>query len=422
MIFAEESQPDLFQQLLALLAAIVMPVWNDLILLIPIVLVVLVVIYLIYTLWQWRRNSARNKPRLIARYAGSPPPGVHLPGPARWVAVVPVAIALIFFGVLFWWVWIAVGLIVGIIAAWGWVSDAGREWDRTTLAEASGGHLGAGSMPAGALTAGASSAVAIMPAGGALVPAGEAALAVPEQREPPPGVHLPGPSPWPFFAPIALMVLFYGVIFSPALIVGGIVLGAIAAVGWLLDANREWRSTEVVGHAVPRTRDPRAVWPRRLVWVFFWVIVVSVIVAGLPAIGNFLAGLAPGPASPSQVAVPAKPEISASSAVSFDTKTLIVPAGRPFELVFHNKNEGVPHNVEIANGPDLATTYFAGERITGVRDITYQVPVLAPGNYYFLCIVHPNMNGTVEAVPEAGAGGSPQGPPGSAPSPSATAP
>src|SRR6187397_2863325 len=112
MIFAEESQPDLFQQLLALLAAIIMPVWNDLIGLIPIVLVVLVVIYLIYTLWQWRRNAARNRPRLIPRYAGSAPPGVHLPGPSRWVAVVPVSIALIFFGVLFWWVWIAIGLIV----------------------------------------------------------------------------------------------------------------------------------------------------------------------------------------------------------------------------------------------------------------------------------------------------------------------
>jgi plastocyanin len=147
-----------------------------------------------------------------------------------------------------------------------------------------------------------------------------------------------------------------------------------------------------------------------------------VIVAGLPAIGNFVAGLAPGPASPSPVAVPAKPEISASSALSFDTKTLIVPAGRPFELVFHNNNDGVPHNVEIANGPDLATTYFAGERITGVTDITYQVSDLAPGNYYFLCIVHPNMNGTVEAIPEAGPGGVPARPPPPASSPSATAP
>ena len=61
MIFAEEStSPDLFQQLLALLQAIIMPVWNDLIQLIPLVLVLVVVAYLLFTLWQWRTNSSRN--------------------------------------------------------------------------------------------------------------------------------------------------------------------------------------------------------------------------------------------------------------------------------------------------------------------------------------------------------------------------
>ena len=85
-------------------------------------------------------------------------------------------------------------------------------------------------------------------------------------------------------------------------------LGVIAAAGWLIDANREYSSTEAVGHAVPRTRDPRAVWPRRLVRVYFWVIVVSLVRGGLPAISNFLASLAPAPAGPTAVAVPAKPE------------------------------------------------------------------------------------------------------------------
>lgn len=434
MIFADETQPDLFQQLLALLQAIVMPVWNDLIALIPTLLVVMLVIYLIFTLWQWRRNSARNKPRLIPRYAGAPPPGVHLPGPARWVSVAALAMAVVILVVVLETIgkmpgppWgsllILLAIILPLVAFVGWLRDAMGEWQQTALADAGGGHLAAGTMAAGALTAGTSSAVALVPAEHALVATGgTAVIAAQQEREPPPGVHLPGPSPWPFFAPIALMVMFYGVIFSPALMFGGIVLGIIAAAGWLIDANREYNSTEAIGHAVPRTRDPRAAWPRRLVRVYFWVIVVSLVIAGLPAIGNFFAGLAPAPAGPTAVAVPAKPEISASSAVSFDTKTLIVPAGRPFELVFHNKNDGVPHNVEIANGPDLATTYFAGERITGVADITYQVPQLAPGNYYFLCIVHPNMNGTVQALPETGPGGGPSGPPAPAPSPSASAP
>jgi plastocyanin len=340
------------------------------------------------------------------------------------VAVVPVAIALIFFGILFWWVWIALGVIVGVIAAIGWLSDAMREWQQTEYGHAAAGHLTAGAA-AGALAAGSSSsAVAVVPAaGGALVPAGGAAIvAEVEERQPPPGVHMPGPSPWPFFAPIALMVIFYGVIFSPALIVGGIVMGVIAAAGWLLDASREYTSTEAVGHAVPRTRDPRAAWPRRLVPIYFAVVVLSLFVMAIPAIGQFLAGLAPPPPGETPVAVPAQPEISASTAVSFDTNTLIVPAGRAFQLVFHNNQDGVPHNVEIADGPDKTTIYFSGAQITGIDSITYQVPNLEAKNYFFFCVVHQNMNGTVEAIPEAGSGGGPEGPPVPGASPSAAAP
>jgi hypothetical protein len=135
MIFAEETQPDLFQQLLALLQAIVMPVWNDLIALIPIVLVVMLVIYLIYTLWQWRRNSARNKPRLIPRYAGAPPPGVHMPGPARWVSVAALAMAVVILVVVLETIgrmpgppWgtllVVVAIILPLVAFIGWLRDA----------------------------------------------------------------------------------------------------------------------------------------------------------------------------------------------------------------------------------------------------------------------------------------------------------
>ena len=434
MIFAEETtSPDLFQQLLALLQAIVMPVWNDLIALIPMLLVLVVVAYLLFTLWQWRTNSSRNTPRLIPRYAGSPPPGVHIPGPARWVAVAPLAMALIILLVVLAtigrmpgpplnYLLIGLAVLLALVSVIGWLRDAMGEWEQAEAGAHGGGHLAAGPAPAGALAAGPSSAVAVAPMGGALVPVGGAALvAEAEAQAPPPGVHMPGPSPWPFFAPIALMVIFYGVIFSPALIVGGVIMGVIAAAGWLLDASHEYTSTEAVGHAVPRTRDPRAAWPRRLVPIYAAVVAVSLFVALMPALGQFVAGLAPASPGASQVAVPAQPLISASSAVSFDTKNLVVPAGRDFELVFNNNNDGVPHNVEIADGPDKATIFFAGQQITGVASITYQVNNLEAGNYYFFCIVHPNMNGTVEAFPETGSSGASGAPP-PAPSSSAATP
>ena len=36
-----------------------------------------------------------------------------------------------------------------------------------------------------------------------------------------------------------------------------------------------------------------------------------------------------------------------------------------------------------------------GELITGPDEIQYEIPALDAGEYYFLCIVHPTMNGTV---------------------------
>ena len=37
-----------------------------------------------------------------------------------------------------------------------------------------------------------------------------------------------------------------------------------------------------------------------------------------------------------------------------------------------------------------------------MADVTYKVPAIEPGDYYFLCAVHENMNGTLQVRPEAG--------------------
>lgn len=415
-----EDQPDLFDRLLELLAALVMPVWGDLIVLIPIVLIVIMIVFLVWVVRLWRSAAPVNRPRLVPRFAGTPPPGIHLPGPSWWPFLAPIGIALALFGLIFNPTLIVVGVVIGLIPLAGWLRDANREWRQTELAASSAGSHGqlmAAAIPA-ALPSGTwrITPAAALPALASPAPAPVAAV-----RRPPPGVHMPGPSPWPFFAPIGIALLFYGLIFNPFLIVGGVVLGGIAAVGWLRDANREWRSTEVVGHAVPTYVDPVQAWPRRLLPLFAVVIAVSVLLAVLPALGGWLATLRPADATPTPLVVPAKPEIAASSATSFETNTLITPASRPFELVFHNRDDGVLHNVLMASGPDRATVYFDGEVITGPADVTYQVPTLEPGDYYFLCKIHPNMNGTLKAMPEPGPGGGPGGSPaqsgGASPSP-----
>ena len=431
-----EQEPDLFQQLFAFLEQLLIPDWNDLFLLIPYVLILGIVAFALYLAGRWRRAGGRNTPPLARRRPlGVPPAGVHLPGPSRWPFVAPIGLVLIFFALLlparddggavifpFNLPLLVVGLAVALVAVVGWLREAMRDWQRTDVghgadtAEAmawAAAHgvphaIDAGPAPLIALPSGPAGAAGFE--GGAVTLAGGALAA-----EPPAGVHLPGPSPWPFLAPIGLVIIFFGLILHPALVIGGLVLAAIAAAGWLREASREWRSTEQVGHAVPSTRDPLVAWPRRLVPVFAVVIVVSVAVALLPIAFGFLGGLTPPDATPTPIVVPARPEIGANNAISFDTRTLVVPAGRDFELVFNNNDPGVPHNVDIADSAARATIYLDGEIINGVASITYQVPALAEGDYYFLCKVHPNMNGTVLARPETGtpgAGGSP-GPGGS---------
>ncbi len=233
----------------------------------------------------------------------------------------------------------------------------------------------------------------------ALVPAEAAAY-----PEPPPGVHLPGPSPWPFFAPIAMAVVLLGVIFSSVLIVGGLILGGHRR-HRLVPRRRARVPLDRGASATPfhRRATRSGSWPGRLVPVFGAVIAISVLITLAPVGLSWLNSLTPARGhSDADRRAPAVPQISASTAVSFDTKLLIVPAGRPFELVFNNNQAGVPHNVDIADSAARNTLYFDGEMITGVATITYQVPALDPGDYYFLCRIHPNMNGTVRAILEAG--------------------
>jgi plastocyanin len=380
-----------------LLEQLLLPNWTDLIALLPWVLIALVVGYLAHTAWQWRKAGERNRSRVPRRLAGgAPPPGVHMPGPSRWPFVAPIGGALILFalvlagdgGLPFNPILMGLGLLVTFISFAGWLWDAMHEW-RTTAEGAHGGHGVALSQ---------STALALRPGRAALVPVTEPEFVA---VEPPPGVHMPGPSPWPFFAPIAATLILFGFIFSSFLILGGIVLFFIAAAGWLRDAGHEYRSTETLGHAVPETRDPSKAWPRRLVPLFAVVIAMSVLATLAPIGLGYLNGLTPASAGPSSAPVPANPEISASSAISFDVSTLVVPAARPFQLTFANNHDGVPHNVEIKTAAD-GETLFDGEEIAGVASVTYDVPAIPEGDYYFLCRIHPNMNGSLQSRPETG--------------------
>ena len=50
------------------------------------------------------------------------------------------------------------------------------------------------------------------------------------------------------------------------------------------------------------------------------------------------------------------------------------------------------YNIEIKDGG--GNVIFKGEIVTGVKTATYKVPALQPGQYPYLCTVHPTMTGT----------------------------
>ena len=82
----------------------------------------------------------------------------------------------------------------------------------------------------------------------------------------------------------------------------------------------------------------------------------------------------------------------------FVPSSLDVPAGEPLVVAFENEDDAVQHNVAIYTDDTAAESHFVGDLVEGPTTVTYDVPALDPGEYYFRCDVHPQMDGTLEAA------------------------
>jgi plastocyanin len=89
-------------------------------------------------------------------------------------------------------------------------------------------------------------------------------------------------------------------------------------------------------------------------------------------------------------------QISATG-IKFDQSEVTVAASAPFQIQFANNDAGTPHNVSIHQGGPTGPELFKGEIFNGVGTRTYDVPKLDPGQYSFVCSVHPTMTGTLTA-------------------------
>ena len=87
-----------------------------------------------------------------------------------------------------------------------------------------------------------------------------------------------------------------------------------------------------------------------------------------------------------------------SATTGFDPETLEAPADTPFTLEFDNQDATAPHNVVIKDPSGTGVSIGDTAPFTGPATRSYAVPALAPGDYTFLCEVHPStMTGTLTA-------------------------
>jgi plastocyanin len=395
--------------LLDLIGRLIAPDWGWLVSILPLLIGLLVGVGFVYMLWLRTANAVWNVSR-VPRPRRSPPPpaGLHLPGPSLWPFLLPLGAAIMIGGLIFKpgrtappsvepgtgapivaapaspldlvnVPLLVIGFVIVMVGIIGWYRDANRELRRVEEGEA-GGH--AHEPAAEQLTAGLETS-AVVP-----TPAHEA----------PAGVHLPGPSPWPFFAPIALAFTLFGLLISPALLLGGIVMCVIAVAGWYRDARREYTFVEVGEAPEPRTRDPERAFPKMLLGAFVLIGLASVAVAALPLVlGGATAGPSPSASASGGGGVPATKVTITAVGIKFTPTQVTVAANQPITITFDNR-DSVQHNIAIFAGADAsAPLVFRGTVFAGPKTMDYSVPAMAPGSYYFHCDVHPTMTGTITA-------------------------
>lgn len=85
-------------------------------------------------------------------------------------------------------------------------------------------------------------------------------------------------------------------------------------------------------------------------------------------------------------------EITAAD-LAFDANTIVAAAGEGFTVTLVN-NDSAPHNfaVYVEEGGE---PIVQGDVVDGGETVEIEVPALDAGEYFFVCDLHPDMNGTV---------------------------
>jgi plastocyanin len=352
----------LLEWVISLLGPFVAPDWGALIKLIPLGVLLLVVAFYGWVFFRFRRAG----PRRIGMPMRKPqvPAGIHLPGPSLAPFLISAASATLFFSVALGGPALAVSGLLFVLALVAWGREAVREYDA----------LGAGS---------------------ALALRTDQPADITAPSGPPDGVHLPPPSLLPLLVSAGAAVMLFGVAIGLQFALLGMLMTALALLGWLLDAGREYRAAanaDATGHLInptPREAPKFAIALFSLVFVFF---------AGSKAgvIGGSTASPSPSGAPVACAEGGTATVTICAKLVAFETTSITVPAGKPFTIHFVNKDAGIPHNVAIHEESGTGPEVYQGEIFNGADERTYDVPALTAGKtYVYVCTVHPNMQGAI---------------------------
>lgn len=190
---------------------------------------------------------------------------------------------------------------------------------------------------------------------------------------------------------------------------------AIAAIGWLRDAGREYRQVEAVGHAEPETRDPEKAFPKALGPLFVGVFGLAVLITALPALFSLLptGGGDQAPAlafTPGTAEAPRVIPLQLTAALQIDDPAgtqvtkIVVKAGETVTFDVTN-SAGFGHNFYIGTQselsvPDATTATGIPTWETGLKELTWTVP--ASGALQYACTVpghYALMHGDFDIVP-----------------------
>ncbi len=82
--------------------------------------------------------------------------------------------------------------------------------------------------------------------------------------------------------------------------------------------------------------------------------------------------------------------------LEFDAPCLVANAGEAFTIHLVN-NDDMPHDVAVYQEEARTNEIMRGEPVTA-GEMDYEVPAQESGEYYFLCTIHPTMDGTLYVV------------------------